>query len=221
MGNRETAATTRRYLTQYEWKTGMKPDAMLAVIEEMCPTIAPIGVAGEGFKAPHDVTIERLQQFSTSLRDWAKGEAIDQAKGVELIAGCAEFTIAKAQLSLVRARSHTDDMVGLITSFSRRDKTLMRDLTLPDWLLDGWAEIAAFWEAAVKEDREAQRAVVARIETLAPVLPKEAFNENESENASHRQLPQRRWVKLNQDWRSCSVSLDEGLRVEQAKGLAA
>jgi len=221
LGDRETRATTRRYLTRYEEKTGMKPDAMLAVVEEMCPAIAPIGVAGEAFKAAHDVTTERLQHMMASLRDWAKGEARDQAKGVELIASCAEFTVAKAQDALTRARSYTDDMVGLITSFKARNKTLMRDLTMPDWLLDGWGEIAALWEAAAKEDREAQRAVVGRIETLVPVLPKEAFSEEESECAPHRQLTQRRWVKLNEDWRSGSLTLDDGSRVEQAKGLAA
>lgn len=221
LGNRETRATTRRYLTRYEQKTGMKPDAMLAVVEEMCPAIAPIGVAGEAFKAAHDVTIERLEQMMASLRDWSKGEARDQAKGVELIAGCAEFTVGKAQQALARARSYTDDMVGLISSFRARSKPLLRDLALPDWLLDGWGEIAALWEAAAKEDREAQRAVIARIETLVPVLPREAFNENENECAPHRQLTQRRWVKLNEDWRSGSLSLDDGSRVEQAKGLAA
>lgn len=221
LGNRETRATTRRYLTRYQEKTGMKPDAMLAVVEEMCPAIAPIGVAGEAFKAAHDVTTQRLQQLMASLRDWAKGEAQDQAKGVELIASCAEFTVAKAQAALVRARSYTDDMVGLVTSFDARDKTLLRDLALPDWLLDGWGDIAALWEATAKEDREAQRAVIARIEMLVPVLPKEAFSGDESEAAPHRKLTQRRWVRRNEDWRSGLVALDDGSRVEQAKGLAA
>jgi hypothetical protein len=221
LGDRETRATTRRYLTRYEAKLGMKPDAMLAVVEEMSPSIAPIGVAGEGFKAAHDVTIEQLERMVASLRAWSKGEAIDQAKGVELIACCAEFTIAKANDALTRARSYIDDMVGLISSFKARDKTLMRDLGMPDWLLDGWGEIAALWEAAAAEDREAQRAVIARIETLVPVLPKEAFTKADSETAPHRQLTQRRWVKLNQDWRAGSLSLDDASRVEQAKGLAA
>ena len=221
LGDREIRATTRRYLTRYETKLGMKPDAMLAVVEEMCPSIAPIGVAGEGFKAAHDVTIERLQQMAASLRDWARGEAHDQAKGVELIASCAEFSVGKALDALALARSRTDDMVSLISSFRARDKTLLRDLCAPDWLLDGWTEIAALWEAAVKEEREAQRGVVARIETLVPVLPREAFGETDGESAPHRQLTQRRWVKLNEDWRSGSLSLDDGARVEQAKGLAA
>ena len=221
LGNRETRATTRRYLTRYEAKLGMKPDAMFKVVEAMCPSIAPIGVAGEAFKAVHDVTTERLQQMMASLRDWSKGEAVDQAKGVQLIAACAEFTVAKAHQALARARSHTDDMVGLISRWQARDKGLLRDLTMPDWLLDGWAEIAALWEAAANDDREAQRAVIARIETLVPVLPKEAFSGAEGESAPHRQLTQRRWVKLNEDWRAGSLSLDDGSRVEQAKGLAA
>lgn len=221
LGNRETRATTRRYLTRYEAKLGMKPDAMLEVVEEMCPSIAPIGVAGEAFKAVHDITIERLQQMMASLRDWSKGEAVDQAKGVELIARCAEFTVAKAHEAIARARSYTDDMAGLVSSFKARDKAVLRDLTMPDWLLDGWGEIAALWEAAAEDDREAQRAVIGRIETLVPVLPKEAFNETESESTPHRQLTQRRWVKLNENWRSGSLSLDDASRVETAKGLAA
>jgi hypothetical protein len=221
LGNRETRATTRRYLARYEDELAMKPDAMLASVEELCPLIAPIGVAGEAFKAAHDVTIERLAHFALSLRDWARGESLDQAKGVELIARCADFTVDKAKAALAKARSRTDAMVLLLRTWRAKDKTLLRDLTLPDWLLDGWAEIAALWEAVVKEDRETQRAVLARIETLVPVLPKEAMGEAAADGSPQRLLSQRRWVRLNEDWRSGSVSLDDSARVEKAKGLAA
>ncbi len=221
LGRRETRATTRRYLTRYESELGMKPDAMLAAVEELCPLIAPIGVAGGAFQAAHDATIERLTQLALSLRAWARGEALDQAKGVELIARCAEFTTERARTALGRCRARTADMVALLRSWRAREKSLLADLARPDWLLDGWAEIAALWEAAAMDEREAQRAVLARIETLVPVLPKEALDGTAAEALPQRQLSQRRWVRLNEDWRSGSLRLDDGARVEQAKGLAA
>lgn len=221
LGDRETRATTRHYLARYEDRLGLKPDAMLALVEELCPLIAPIGVAGGAFKAAHDVIVERLGHLASSLRDWARGEAKDQASGVELIACCAEFTAAKATAGLGRARARTDDMVALLRAWQGRDKGLLGELARPDWLLDGWGEIAALWEAVAKDDREVQRAVLARIETLVPVLPKEALDDAANEVVPQRQLSQRRWVRLNEDWRSGAVQLDDGARVEKAKGLAA
>ncbi len=221
LGDRATRATTRRYLTRYESELAMKPETMLALVEELCPLVAPIGVAGEAFKAAHEVTIERLANLSANLRQWARGEALDQAKGVELIARCADFTVDRARAALAAARGRTDDMVALLRAWRAKDKALLRELTRPDWLLDGWAEIAALWEAVIEDERETQRAVLARIETLVPVLPKEALGDSGLDGLPQRQLSQRRWVRLNEDWRSGSLLLDDGARVENAKGLAA
>jgi hypothetical protein len=221
LADRETRATTRGYLGRYERKLGLKPEAMLALVEELCPMLAPIGIGGEAFKAAHEVTVERLVHLAASLREWAKGEALDQAKGVELIARCADFTVAKARESLAVARATTDDMIALLQAWRARERSLLRDLARPDWLLDGWAEIAALWEAAVDDEREAQRLVLARIESLVPVLPKEALSGPAFDAMPQRQLSQRRWVRLKEDWRSGSLGLDDAARVEQAKGLAA
>jgi hypothetical protein len=221
LGDRATRATTRGYLSRYEKKLGLKPDAMLALVEELCPLLTPIGIAGDAFRAAHDVTLDRLVHLAAALRDWARGEALDQAKGVELIARCADFTVDKASAALAVARAATDDMVALIQAWRARDTSLLRDLARPDWLLDGWAEIAALWEAVVADEREAQRVVLARIESLVPVLPREALGGATMGSMPHRQLSQRRWVRPKEDWRSGSLSLDDASRVEQAKGLAA
>lgn len=221
MSDRATRAMTRQYLTQYEQRLGMKPDAMLALVEELCPLLAPVGVSGGAFEAMHETTVKRLRALAASLRQWSKGEAVDQAKGVELIAACTDFTLHKAQEALDRVRLHTENMVNLLHKWRRNDKKLRHELSLADWLLDGWVEIAALWEASTDDDRETQRAVLGRIELLVPVLPKEALADSGSEEAPHRQLTQRRWVRLNEDWRASSLQNDDSSKVEAARGLAA
>ena len=221
LADRATRATTREYLTCHEAALGMKPDAMLALVEELSAVVAPVGIGAVGFISAHEATIERLETLTESLRDWGKGEAQDQAKGVELIARCAEFTLVKARDSLSRARSHTENVVTLLVAWRDRDRALLRDLTLADWLLDGWGEITALWSSVENEERDAQRVMLARIESLVPVMPKEALAADDGEGGPQQQLTQRRWVRLNEDWRSGALMLDEATRVEQAKGLAA
>jgi len=221
LADRATRAMTRQYLTQYEARLGMKPDAMLARVEELCPLLAPIGISGGAFEAVHETTLKRLRAMTASLRQWAKGEAVDQAKGVELIAACTEFTLQKAEAALVLARGLTEDMVSLLQRWCGKDKKLHRELTLADWLLDGWLEIAALWESSIEDDRETQRMVIARIESLVPVLPKEALADAGGEDSPQRQLTQKRWVRLNEDWRAGSLQHDDASKVEAAKGLAA
>jgi hypothetical protein len=221
LADRTTRATTREYLSRHEAALGMKPDAMLALVEELSAVVAPVGVVAAGFKSAHEVTIERLEALIESLRDWGKGEALDQAKGVELIARCAEFTLVKARDGLGRARHRTEDAVTLLVAWRDRDRALLRELTLADWLLDGWSEITALWASVENEDRDTQRVMLARIESLVPVMPKEALAADDGEGGPQRQLTQRRWVRLNEDWRSGALMLDEAARVEQAKGLAA
>lgn len=221
LADRATRATTREYLSRHETALQLKPDAMLALVEELSAVVAPVGVDAAGFKSAHEVTVERLEALIESLRDWGKGEALDQAKGVELIARCAEFTLVKARDALGRVRRRTEDAVTLLVAWRDRDRALLRELTLADWLLDGWAEITALWASVENEDRDTQRVMLARIESLVPVMPKEALTADDSEGGPQRQLTQRRWVRLNEDWRSGALMLDEATRVEQAKGLAA
>jgi len=192
----------------------MKPDGILALVEELAGEIAPDGVAGAAFKSGDDVTVERLASMIESLSAWGKDEAVDQAKG-------AEFTLARARDSLDRARSRTEDVACLLIAWRDRDRCLLREPTLADWLLDGWSEIAALWASIEDDDRDMQRAMLARIESLVPVMPKEALSTNGGEDSPHRQLTQRRWVRLNEDWRSGALLLEQATKVEQAKGLAA
>ncbi len=219
--DRATRATTREYLSRHEPALGMKPDAILALVEELAAVVAPAGAAGATFKSGHDVTVERLDSMIESLRTWGKGEAVDQARNVELIACCAEFTLARARDSLGRARSRTEDVAGLLIAWRDRDRRLLRELTLADWLLDGWSEIAALWASVEDDDRGMQRAMLARIESLVPVMPKEALGTNDGEDMPHRQLMQRRWVRLNEDWRSGALLLEQATKIQQAKGPAA
>lgn len=221
LADRRTRATTRDYLSRHERTLGMKPDAILALVEELSAAVAPVGVVGAGFKSGHEVTVERLDAMIESLRAWGKGEALDQAKGVELIARCAEFTLTRARDSLARARSHTEDVACLLIAWRDRDRNLLRELTLADWLLDGWSAIAALWASVENDDRDTQRVMLGRIESLFPVMPKEGLGANDGEDPPHRQLTQRRWVRLNEDWRSGALLLDQATSVEHAKGLAA
>ena len=111
-------------------------------------------------------------------------------------------------------------MAALLRTWRTSDQALRRDLARPDWLLDGWAETAALWEAAAKEERDAQRAVLVRIETLVPVLPREALDDAALSGITRRQPSRGRWVRRNEDWRSGSAALDDAAREAKAKGLA-
>ena len=116
---------------------------------------------------------DELERFARETRDWARLEPDDRRPGVELIAACATATLARARACLDRLWTALDAVPQLLRLWSADRAVVVDRLALPDWLLDGWPYICAAWDQATSEDRSAQRAALARIEPLVPVMPGE------------------------------------------------
>jgi hypothetical protein len=86
------------------------------------------------------------------------------------------------------------------------------------WLLDGWSYIVALWTSVEHEPHERQRDTILEMARLIPVMPREISEWTESGLDQESKTIQRKWVRLNQDWRTGRNLMDSVARNEVLKG---
>lgn len=89
-----------------------------------------------------------------------------------------------------------------------------------DWLLDGWQQVCAGWEAAAREQRPAQRAAVEEARRLIPFLDPANRWDVVAGAAAGDQSGQRRRVRLYEDWRTGLLIAGGAGRAEAARAAA-
>ncbi len=198
-----TQASLKTLLAPAAQGLGVPLDRLLSQLDEIALQVVPVGFAGGPFASRAARSCEALERFAHETRDWVRLEPDDRRAGVELIAGCAAATLARARACLERLWSALDAVPNLLRLWSADRGAVVDRLALPDWLLDGWPYICAAWDQATSEDRSAQRAALARIEPLVPLLPGE---QAAAENSPQERLRQRRWLKAREDLRSAATA---------------
>lgn len=195
-----TQASLKALLVKAAPQLGLSVDGLLLQLDEIALLAVPVGFAGGPFESRTAGTCEALERFARETRDWARLEPDDRRAGVELIAACADVALARARACIERLRAALDATPQLLRMWSADRGVVAERLAMPDWLLDGWPYVCAAWDQATSEDRSAQRAALARIEPLVPVLPGE-----QAEGSAQERLRQRRWLKARDDLRSAAT----------------
>jgi hypothetical protein len=113
------------------------------------------------------------------------------------------MTREAADAAIADAWKLTTSVTTLIRDWLGNHPSTSRRLGTPEWLLDGWPHICALWSEVRDEDRPAQRQVIDAIQGLVPLLPRNGGKWDESKgDADARLLSMRRWVRLQEDWRT-------------------
>ena len=93
-------------------------------------------------------------------------------------------------------------------------------LARSDWPLDGSAQVCPVWEEAARADRAAQHEAVERVAALVPFLDQPELGQGAGVNGEER-LDVKRRVRLNEDWRTGLVLLEQTARDEALRAAAA
>lgn len=139
-----------------------------------------------------------LEGLANALADPARGEAgADDRRAALLVAGAARLTLAAVQGSL---GTLWQTLAQLPALFARGDTVMAEVATMaerPDWLLDGWAQLAALCATLTAEAPPSTRAALLReMVVRLPVPPLEAdawpgpvVDWEEVTRARHRMAP--------------------------------
>jgi hypothetical protein len=145
--------------------------------------------------------LAQLKRVAGEVEEWSKGRAEEELAALAgLVRDVSAFTIGLAEPLLLEAQSLTSDMVGLLRRWASAPDAIVRTSTRPEWLLDGWQTICLVWDHA--SDDSARRAALAEIAGLVPVLPREANDWCAADVGDGLTMRLRRFVTMNQDWRT-------------------
>ncbi|GBD44420.1 hypothetical protein HRbin40_01909 [bacterium HR40] len=196
-------------LAGFAHSLGIEANALIDDLAELAVHVAAVGFPDEKFTGRHEETVKRLERLACDLERWAAVESEEGAARARRIAERARATVAEARKALAAARALFADIPALLRRWHAGEREVRESLLLCDWLLDGWIEACSLWEAASREPRPHQRAILEQVERVLP-LTREEIAQEERRIVDEQDLLRRRAVRLYEDWRS-GIQVDEWL----------
>ncbi len=216
-GDNAARERLKPYFKSLEPSLRMSSTELITAVDALSALVAPIGVARAPFKSVAAATLADVEALRDSVAVWARGERDDWAAIAELVVDCAVLTIACAEKSLETATRLVQSVGGMLEAHAAAADSVAEVLTRPIWLLDGWRHLIALWAAVAEQPREAQRDAMIELGELVPLVPLSADDWLGASSAEGRsQYEIRRYVRLNEDWRSGSM-IDRQAVVEELK----
>ncbi len=204
----------KRRLVALTPKIGLTADEVIDTVGDIAFYASAIGFAGSELGNRHPVVLEQLRPFAQAITRWSALESGDNKERAQQIADCADWTHREVAPLIVDCQTRLEDITELVRTWRDGRDDVRERFALPDWLLDGWPEILAIWQAAAGEDRPMQRAAIAQIHRLLP-LDKALAEEGKVEVLRLDASVQRsRSVKLHEDWKSGSMMAGMRARAE-------
>jgi hypothetical protein len=214
----EVERHAHRIVAELARSRNQPPDSLSATLEDLAETFAPIGLAGQSTQprmprllrdvaAMHDRLIERMRAGCDDvLFEFA-----------DMVASRAGPITATSEKVLAAAKALTQDVTGLLRSWSKSRERIVELTTKPEWLLDGWEQVCLLWRNS--SSVEQQRATVIEMAHLMPLLPREierwgALAAIPSEAAA-AQL-----INFDEVWRAGPAVLNLTARNERLRALA-
>jgi hypothetical protein len=116
--------------------------------------------------------LQAMEGLCASLDGWAQAAPpAEDRRAAAVLLGVARLTLAAVHACLAALWLLVGDLPALLARGEAGLVALREAAERPDWLLDGWAAIAALWAATPPAERGATLAEVA---AALPVLPLEA-----------------------------------------------
>ncbi len=160
----------------------------------------------------HAETLSQIAELADALDGWGgEGNGRSDEIAVE-VSRLARETHAAAGRELERWQRELADGPALFARWQTDRAGLLDDLQICDWLLDGWPDRCALWNAAPVTDRACQRAALKHI---AKLLPPAIETEREACDGDEAIDALRRALRESTDWRD-EVRLAEILERQEA-----
>lgn len=200
----------------------VQPDALSTAVERLGEAVAPVGLPQCPQSGRLRALATRLDEFCNDLERWSNLDISDASELADFIAGVARHTLELVKMRLVQLDKVCADPKQIIHDEPRFRAAIMTHVSRISWLLDGWDFILAMWDSVRDTPGEPQQTMVADISRLVPVIPKEEIAmAADSFDMDALAKIQRRWVRMNEDWRTGALDMPAVMRMESLKARVA
>ncbi len=215
------ATRASQTLEQVACQLGRPPAWASAALEQVAGLLGGVGVGHDpNCRVPR--LLGAVRQLREGLSAWSaeQQEPAERLYG-EMVCDVAGRTLTVTAAVMEKLGSMSEDVTGILRSWSATPAEFAMLATRPEWLVDGWDHLCLLWHAA--EDEPARRAALAEMAGLLPVLPKEAgeWSQHGPDGADTPRL--RKFIRLHEDWLTGAMDLDlmarnEAFRAASCRG---
>ncbi len=197
----ERIARLRKYLAErFEGVAddGPSGEALQEAAREIAEYGVAIGLPAAGIPSDHAEVLRGLPVLAATLDKWRRDGADRIVEIAAEVARAARETHEAASRELERRHEELADGRALFARWQENRVELLEGLQCCDWLLDGWADRCALWQAAPATDRASQRAALVHIAKLLPPaldIERDACRGDNAVNAFMR------FMRESTDWR--------------------
>ncbi|QQP90835.1 hypothetical protein IGS68_06310 [Skermanella sp. TT6] len=214
----DTEARMKRAIFQVSGALNISPEILYQRIESLTRSTFSVGLPW----APAPGRLRRLlldlDSFQETVSQWQSRDVSGAAEVGRFAVQVAIHTTTMARLTLVETDAILRNVLSIMRNWDRDSRVVSGQMSRLAWLLDGWSYIVSLWTSVVNEPHERQRDAILDLARLIPVMPKEVSEWTESGLEQEARTIQRKWVRLNQDWRTGRNLRDQVVRNELLKG---
>jgi hypothetical protein len=214
----DTEARMKRAIFQVARTLQISPEVLYQRIEVLTRSTFTVGLPW----APTPGRLRRLlgdlDAFAESLTQWQSRDVTAAAEVGRFAAAVAVHTTTLARLTMGESDGLIRNVLSIMRNWERDAKIISGQMSRLAWLLDGWSYIVALWTSVESEPHERQRDTILEMARLIPVMPREISEWTDSGLDQESKSIQRKWVRLNQDWRTGRNLMEAVARNEVLKG---
>jgi hypothetical protein len=214
----DTEARMKRAIFQVARTLQISPEVLYQRIEVLTRSTFTVGLPW----APTPGRLRRLlgdlDAFAESLTQWQSRDVTAAAEVGRFAAAVAVHTTTLARLTMGESDGLIRNVLSIMRNWERDAKIISGQMSRLAWLLDGWSYIVALWTSVENEPHERQRDTILEMARLIPVMPREISEWTDSGLDQESKSIQRKWVRLNQDWRTGRNLMEAVARNEVLKG---
>jgi hypothetical protein len=197
----ELGRRARHALGGLTGQLGRSSDALMSMLQELAALFSGVGIGRQAATAQLPQLIAMLDDLRQQMRRVQHAGGSAGNADASVVEATADLTLNAARKTLGEAAALLTDVPRLLGAWASAPDKLARQVTRPDWLLDGWERICLLWRAA--DDRIGPAATLIELVTLVPTVPREAAEWVGSVLVLGSELTRhRRKVLLGEDWRT-------------------
>lgn len=192
-------------------------DELSARMERLAAAVAPIGLA----KAPEPGRVRllliRMVAFKDKMEKWAESDPSEVAQLGVFVAEIAGHTLALLRNRIRRFDEICVDLKSMVQNDGQARKLLGEQTIAGAWLLDGWDFLMLMWDSVADKPRETQQTTMGELFRFLPLIPKDEAVMAEDFDLESLFRVQRRWMRMNEDWRTGALDMPAVMRIEALK----
>jgi hypothetical protein len=209
----------RRLVTRYATAAGRHVNQVSADLETLSGLFLAVGLEPGMPPARLPRLNTRLAAVADSLTEWAGSMPEDGFTAVAAsLADSTRVAASYAAATLGSAWAMAGDIRGLLGAWATAPDEITRQVSRPDWILDGWERFCLLWEAP--GPTSARRATLQEMTQIMPHLPREAAEwVGSATTETSVPGPATHGPRVNESWRGGGASFGLIARNEHLQAL--